>query len=428
MSLYLGKEKVGASFMGAGNPIAEDNDVIFIDYDGTIRYSYSADEFLALTELPPNPHHAGLVAQGWNWTLEDAKEYVEKYGGQIIGQLYTTSDNRAHIKVSVTNDVQPSITLNFIASSNATITIDWGDRKTSTVTGSGVLTATHIWDNLGDYDVSCTFSDVAAVGFGKNVDGGGLFGPDDVSQASGREVYAPNSVQLYRAFALLRSRTVEAVSFDGATGFYASSTFHSCNNLKALVFNATGRACTSGQFQYCYALKYISARKYDSTLGGFCFYQAVTLRRLWLTEDVTAISNYFINTSSLTQLAIPSSCRTIAANAIYAPLYHLSFHSETPPTLSASSAFSGLAGTCVIFVPYASLAAYLSATNYPNPATYTYVGFAAFVGGVTLPTQDSAQAYNVVWYASKVDAIAQTNAITVGNGQEIYCRYTEVSE
>ena len=36
---------------GDTNPTAEKNDVTFYDYDGTILYSYTAEEFLALTEI-----------------------------------------------------------------------------------------------------------------------------------------------------------------------------------------------------------------------------------------------------------------------------------------------------------------------------------------------------------------------------------------
>ena len=79
---------------GGGNPVAEENDVIFIDYDGTIRYSYSAADFANLTALPANPTHQGLTAQGWNWTLADAKEYVAAYGMLVIGQLYVTDDGK----------------------------------------------------------------------------------------------------------------------------------------------------------------------------------------------------------------------------------------------------------------------------------------------------------------------------------------------
>lgn len=60
-------------------------DVNFFDYDGTVLYSYTADEFKALNALPANPIHTGLTAQGWNWSLSDAKALVNSIGKCNIG-------------------------------------------------------------------------------------------------------------------------------------------------------------------------------------------------------------------------------------------------------------------------------------------------------------------------------------------------------
>ena len=38
---------VGTYDIGDTNPVADENDVVFIDYDGTIRYSYTTAQFLA---------------------------------------------------------------------------------------------------------------------------------------------------------------------------------------------------------------------------------------------------------------------------------------------------------------------------------------------------------------------------------------------
>ena len=65
---------------GSPTPVNMDDPVRFFDYDGTLLYSYSASDFQALTAMPANPSHSGLTAQGWNWTLADAKEFVGKYG------------------------------------------------------------------------------------------------------------------------------------------------------------------------------------------------------------------------------------------------------------------------------------------------------------------------------------------------------------
>lgn len=37
------------------------NDVTFIDYDGTVLYSYSLEQANTLTELPALPSHEGLI-------------------------------------------------------------------------------------------------------------------------------------------------------------------------------------------------------------------------------------------------------------------------------------------------------------------------------------------------------------------------------
>ena len=58
---------------GGGSGGSGENDVTFYDYDGSIVTSYSAADFAALTEMPANPSHEGLTAQGWNWSLTDAQ-------------------------------------------------------------------------------------------------------------------------------------------------------------------------------------------------------------------------------------------------------------------------------------------------------------------------------------------------------------------
>lgn len=67
-----------ASGGGAVKPNPDDP-VKFWDYDGTLLYSYTDAEALALTSLPPNPSHTGLTAEGWNWTLAEIKSYATDY-------------------------------------------------------------------------------------------------------------------------------------------------------------------------------------------------------------------------------------------------------------------------------------------------------------------------------------------------------------
>ena len=48
---------------GGDTPSPHGSDVNFRDCDGTLLYSYSKDQFLALTELPPLPTREGLICQ-----------------------------------------------------------------------------------------------------------------------------------------------------------------------------------------------------------------------------------------------------------------------------------------------------------------------------------------------------------------------------
>lgn len=86
---------------------SDEKDVFFYDYDGTVLYSYKKSDFLALSSMPANPTHSGLTAQGWNWTLSDAKTYVTTYDKLNIGQMYITDDGDTRIYITLDNYLKP---------------------------------------------------------------------------------------------------------------------------------------------------------------------------------------------------------------------------------------------------------------------------------------------------------------------------------
>ena len=75
----------------SGGEQVEIKQVIFIDYDGTVLYSYTLEEANALTALPENPSHPGLTAQGWNWTLAQIKAQLTV---EQIKQSLTKEDEK----------------------------------------------------------------------------------------------------------------------------------------------------------------------------------------------------------------------------------------------------------------------------------------------------------------------------------------------
>ena len=121
------------------NTSVEENDINFYDYDGTLLYSYTKTEFLALESMPANPSRTGLTAQGWNWSLTDAKEYVTTYGKLNIGQMYITSDGKTRIYITL-NSTDDFDNLYFCLLVTNTIIVNWGEGfEETTLTGVNKL-------------------------------------------------------------------------------------------------------------------------------------------------------------------------------------------------------------------------------------------------------------------------------------------------
>ena len=139
----------------SGGEQVEIKQVIFIDYDGTVLYSYTLEEANALTALPENPSHPGLTAQGWNWTLAQIKAQLTAVpeGDIVVGQMYTTASGDTEIDVRISEAKDPTMALYV----NGTITINWGDGTSlDTVTGNNYTTfksKSHTYATSGDYTI-----------------------------------------------------------------------------------------------------------------------------------------------------------------------------------------------------------------------------------------------------------------------------------
>ena len=104
-----------------------DNDVRFIDYDGTLLTAYSASEVSSMSEMPSLPSRSGLSCQGWNWTLQQVKDYVLSYGKCDIGATYTTDDGKTRIKITVWDPKYSNVPVVFKQTVANDVEVDWGD-------------------------------------------------------------------------------------------------------------------------------------------------------------------------------------------------------------------------------------------------------------------------------------------------------------
>ena len=400
-------------------------EVNFLDYDGTILYSYTAAEFAALSSIPANPTHDGLTAQGWNWSLANAKTYVAKYGNLNIGQMYITDDDKTRIYIHL-EEGRTSPVLGVCP--NGTVDIDWGDGTThDTLTGSdtstAVYTSAHNYAAPGDYVIQLTVT--GSMGFGSNgllvytsnLDdrnnvyrnairkvelgsgvtsiGGAAFSgcyslssitiPDSVTSIgeyafSGCPVLSgitiPNGVTsigsgVFSACSILSSITIP----NGVTsiGNYA---FDSCYSLSSITIPDGVTSIGDGAFNYCSILSSIAIPDGVTSIGNEAFKGCSVLSSITIPNGVTSIGGgAFRGCYSLSSITIPDGVTSIGTFAFFGcyGIAHLYFLPTTPPSVSSSNAFTDIPTDCVIHVPVGSLSAYTSATNYPSSSTYTYV-------------------------------------------------------
>lgn len=168
----------------SGGGGVEEKDVNFYDYDGTLVYSYTKQEFLALTEMPANPDHTdiGLTAQGWNWSLADAKTAVQKLEFLDIGQMYLSSDTKIYVELP--NGINTFVL--YFKVRTSPVVINWGDGTADTCTTTSMTIYSHTYQSPGDYCITI-------VGGSFEVSGGldsCLFGRSNSNNTGDKRMYS----------------------------------------------------------------------------------------------------------------------------------------------------------------------------------------------------------------------------------------------
>ncbi len=129
-----------ASISGGSSPSASQNDVVFIDCDGNILHSYSAEEVASMTELPSLPIREGLTCQGWNRTLQELKSYVATYGQCDVGPTYITDDDLTKITITIPDAKYTSVSILFSQTTANGVRVRFGDEtgtEWQTTSGTG---------------------------------------------------------------------------------------------------------------------------------------------------------------------------------------------------------------------------------------------------------------------------------------------------
>ena len=423
-----------AGIGGGGSGSSSQNirsDVNFIDYDGTILYAYTAEDFQALTEMPANPTHPGLTSQGWNWTLADAKAQVAELGACDIGQMYVTDDGKTRIYIEL-NEGRLSPYLGICP--NGTVVIDWGDgSSTDTLTGTNntaVQYIRHIYANVGSYTITLEATDgnfslsgsnngtyilktsqtdtsslvstypvytnsIKKVEIGLNcyIDNyafsncyslSSIIIPNNVTnigvQAFSRcyslsSIIIPNSITNISERIFLNCHFLSSIIIPNSVTNISGDAFTNCYSLSSIIIPNSVTNISGNAFSSCYSLSSVIISNNITTLNNYTFISCFSLSSVVIPNNVTNIClNAFTNCQSLSSVAIPSNVISIGEVAFLGciGLGEIHFLSTVPPVITASNAFAGLPTDCKIYVPTGSLAAYTTATNYPSSDTYTY--------------------------------------------------------
>ena len=286
---------IGTISTGGGGGTVERKDVNFIDYDGTLVASYTATEFASLSSMPSNPSHTGLTAQGWNWSLSDAKTYVASYGGLTIGQMYTTSDGKTRLYITIQDNGRKDITIYFSQSVSYGVTFDWGDNSsTTTVSGTSSKSITHTYSQGGEYVI--TF----------NVTSGSMnLGYNSTSYNLVGSISSSTSYQGSRLKKIFIGSGVSALSI---------YTFSDCYKLSEITIPNTVTEINSNSFRNCYSLKSIVIPTSITTLGNNCFDTCEVLSDVCLGRGLTSTgASVFQNCYLLDNIYLPDTMLSVGA-------------------------------------------------------------------------------------------------------------------
>lgn len=393
---------------GGGVTAAAEKLVNFVDYDGTILYSYDATEFSSLTTLPANPSHNGLTAQGWNWTLSDIASQIAAMpkAPVWVGQHYVTTSGATEIDITLDNHNKLSPYL--VMGVTGSVTVDWGDGTTqTTVSDTSEWTALkytqHVYSAVGKYTISITPVNNSTFRFRESSSAAGSI----LSNVSGiaTNVYYSSCVTAIRfgpvarvagnAFRHLHS--LETITYPSTfNDITIGQTFIHCRSLRCIVVPSGATSICTSFAASCYSLKRICLPYSLTTLNGESLASLSTINSVTIPKNVTSISSYgiwgcstartvylpngitsipsncFYNGTGLLTLTIPASVTSISASAFSGCNNMAEYHflSSTPPTLANANAFSGIPSGCVIYVPGASLSTYKSASIWADFASY----------------------------------------------------------
>lgn len=361
---------------GSGGSSFGKKDVTFYDYDGTVLYAYTKDEFLSLSDLPPLPNQPGLLCQEWNYDYDNAIDYVTKYGKLDIGATYITDDGKTRLYIRIAAKNRMTITLYFSQTVDNGVIIDWGDGSDSqTISGTGYKNTSHTYASIGDYCITLLVrSGRVVLGQGEYYS---IFSSTDFTSYNDRRLkkveIGSNTGLTNRTF--YRQYSLSSITIpNGTMSNIGFQLFSECYSLNSVIIPKSTTSFTSeGSFKDCRCLSLVILPEGINNFPDSAFYNCSVLSSIIIPDSVKYINrSAFYNCNSLTSVMIPDSSIDVRDNVFYncscMAYYDFSTHTSVP-TLSGTNAFSSIPSYCKIIVPDNLYDTWIAATNWSTYAS-----------------------------------------------------------
>jgi hypothetical protein len=392
-------------------PPSGDFVVRFFDIDGTILKEQFVDAGNDAT-APANPTFdpTYLVFAEWNQPFTNVQNDID------VGAIYDTIDGKTYLFVRITDTtgLQPTLALN--KTGTALLTVDWGDSTTDTSTTNGdiTLTKTAAYAAIGDYVITIESTDVYSVntfGFllGNNITYSHallklysginfrptLFNGSFNSHFSLQIISINKENTSFAVNTFINARSLIHINLPAGSVSTGNDMFNSCYSLKNITYGAD-YIIRFRAFNSCFVLEKavindiqtganshftnsgIKEVVYPDTVTSLfpnIFQNCRFLKKVKLNNTLTSVGNFaFADCPNIESLEFPDTLTSIGGGCFQNNISTLeyTFLSTTPPTLSFTSAFTGINAACKIYVPDASVAAYKAATNWVTYANYIY--------------------------------------------------------
>lgn len=364
--------------------VLERKDVNFYDYDGTLLYSYTSAQALALSALPTIPTHDNLSVGAWNYTLSQIQTAVTA-GYQVdVGAQYVTSDGstRLYLTISDASLLSPNL---YVKIADGTLTVEANGTTVATESESSSDYTNHIISLSlpvpesypAAYTVALSFSGNGGFKIGQGTFETRVFGTDSIQNNTLTSVEFGTGITDISTAAFRNCGSLKSVMIPSGVTSISNSAFSHCVSLKGIVVPSGVTSIGASAFAFCSSLA-AAVIPIGTVLGNFSFSYCGSLQNIALPSDMTSIGNSVLAycVSLKGTVILPSGVTSIGTSTFTycSLLVHLDLSAFSDPaaipTLANTNALNNTPEDQIIYVKNQEmLTAFSAATNWSTYAS-----------------------------------------------------------